>query len=499
MSTAQQTLPSTASPEEFSMKKIIAPLLAVIIGMIMVILDSTVVNVAVPNLQEYFHASLNVIQWTITGYTLALAAVIPLAGWMTDKFGAKRIFLITIALFTLGSVLCAFAKTPEQLIIYRIIQGVGGGMVSPIGMAMIFKLAPPEKRGAVMGMLGIPMLLAPAAGPILSGWLIGVASWHWIFIINLPIGIAALLVGIKYLPNIERHKVPSLDILGMILAPIAFSMLAYGVSEGATDWGSTKTLTGLIVGGVALILFIIVELKQQQPLLELRVFKSSDFTRGVILSWVTQIAMFGAILMVPLYLQGVLGKTALESGILSLPMALGSVVFMPIGGFLFDKVGARPLVFVGMIIISIALFMLSGISMDTSLTSIMISLGMIGSGMGLSMMALNTHVLNSAPRRLVSRVTPLTTAAQQVVSSFAIAGLTGYLTSQSNHYLAEAGAKTNPLISVTHAFGDTFYITAWLAVAGILISLILRKPKVKPGDELEEGSEQPNAAMMMGH
>jgi len=492
-----QNASQAAAQPEFSIKSIIAPLLAVIIGMIMVILDSTVVNVAVPNLQEYFGSSLKTIQWTITGYTLSLAAVIPLAGWMTDKFGAKRIFLITIALFTLGSVLCALAQTPEQLVIFRILQGIGGGMVSPIGMTMIFKLAPAEKRGAVMGMLGIPMLLAPAVGPILSGWLIGFASWHWIFLINLPIGIAALLVGIKYLPNLERHKTPALDILGMILAPIAFSMLAFGVSEGGTDWGSTKTLTGLIVGGVALILFIFVELRQKQPLLELRVFGSSDFTRGIILSWISQVAMFGSILMIPLYLQNIRGYSPLESGLITLPMALASVIFMPIGGRLFDKLGARPLAFSGLTIITAALFILSQINLETKLIMIMIPLFMMGTGMGLSMMSLNTHVLNSAPRRLVSRVTPLTTASQQVVTSFAIAGLTGYLTSQISVHVTEAGAGGDILKSSSFAFGDTFFLSAFIAVAGVLLSLILRKPRMKAGDELDE--DAPDPAMMMGH
>jgi len=236
--------------------------------------------------------------------------------------------------------------------------------------------------------------------------LIGLASWHWIFLINLPIGIAALLVGMKYLPIMERQKTPALDIFGMILAPIAFSMLAFGMSEGGTDWTSPRTLTGLIVGGVALILFIFVELRQKQPLLELRVFGSSDFTRGVILIWISQIALIGSILMVPLFLQNLLGYTPLQSGLTTLPMALGSVVFMPIGGKLFDKVGARPLAFVGLIIITIALYLLSHISLESSKVEIMLPLALMGAGMGLSMMALNTHVLNSAPLRLVSRVTP---------------------------------------------------------------------------------------------
>ncbi|ANY66120.1 MFS transporter [Paenibacillus sp. BIHB 4019] len=486
-----------ASEPDFSIKSILAPLLAVIIGMMMVILDSTVVNVAVPNLQHYFDSSLKTIQWTITGYTLALSAVIPLAGWMTDKFGAKRIFLITIALFTLGSVLCALAQTPEQLILFRVLQGIGGGMVSPIGMAMIFKMAPANKRGAVMGMLGIPMLLAPAIGPILSGWLIGFASWHWIFLINLPIGIAALFVGMKYLPKLERQKTPALDIIGMILAPIAFSMLAFGVSEGGTDWGSARTLTGLIVGGSALILFIIVELLQKQPLLELRVFRSSDFTRSIILSWISQIALFGSILMIPLYLQTVRDFTPLESGLTTLPMAICSMIFMPISGRLFDKWGARPLAMAGLSVITIALFLLSRIHVDTAIVMVMIPLGMMGMGMGLSMMPLNTHVLNSAPRRLVSRVTPLTSASQQVVTSFAIAGLTGYFSSQATSHIKEAGAGGNMLESTSLAFGDTFLLAAGIAIAGVLLSTILRKPKLKDDHEQEE--DAPDPAMMMGH
>lgn len=496
MATKGKTVAAAPQPE-FSIKALIMPLMAVIIGMIMVILDSTVVNVAIPNLQHYFDTSLKAIQWTITGYTLAMSAVIPLAGWMTDRYGAKRIFLITIGLFTIGSVLCAVAQTSGQLVFYRVLQGLGGGMVAPIGMAMIFKLSPPDKRGSVMAMLGIPMLLAPAAGPILSGWLIGLASWHWIFLINLPIGIAALLVGMKYLPIMERQKTPALDIFGMILAPIAFSMLAFGMSEGGTDWTSPRTLTGLIVGGVALILFIFVELRQKQPLLELRVFGSSDFTRGVILTWISQIALIGSILMVPLFLQNLLGYTPLQSGLTTLPMALGSVVFMPIGGKLFDKVGARPLAFVGLIIITVALYLLSHIGLESSKVEIMLPLALMGAGMGLSMMALNTHVLNSAPLRLVSRVTPLTNATQQVVMSFAIAGLTGFLTSRITHYMDQAGANANIIQSQADAYGDLFFLTACIAAFGILVSLTLRKPRVK--DESDVPEERPDPAMMMGH
>ncbi len=487
-----------ANEKPFSIKAIIGPMMAVIVGMIMVILDSTVVNVAMPGITEYFKSDLTTMQWTITGYTLALSAVIPLAGWMSDRFGAKRIFLITILFFTIGSVLCSVAQTPEQLIIYRVIQGLGGGMVAPIGMAIIFRLAPPEKIGSIMGMLGIPMLLAPALGPVISGWFVEYSTWHWIFLINLPIGILALFIGFKYLPNFETKSVPALDGLGIILAPIAFSMLAYGVSQSATSWTSKQTLTGLIVGGVTLLLFIVVELRQKQPLLELRVFKSSDFTRSIIITWIMQIALFGSFLIVPLYLQTVKQYGAFETGLIMLPQALASALMMPIGGKLYDKVGARPLALVGLTIITASLYTFSTISLDSSNTFIMFTLASMGAGMGLSMMAINTHVLQSAPRHLVSRVTSLTSAAQQVMVSFAVAGMAGFLTSSTKDYMAKT---TNPLDAMISAYGDTFLLAAGIALAGALLSIILRKPVMKDADssDSKDSVDESKSSMMVGH
>ncbi|RRJ65446.1 DHA2 family efflux MFS transporter permease subunit [Paenibacillus oralis] len=497
------TAENPANVQAFSIRSIIAPLLAVIVGMIMVILDSTVVNVAVPRLVDYFATDLKTVQWTITGYTLALSAVIPLAGWMTDKFGEKRIFLITIALFTFGSVLCALAETPNQLIVFRVIQGLGGGMVSPIGFAMVFKLAPPEKRGAVMGALGVPMLLAPALGPVLSGWMVENLSWHWIFLINLPIGIIALLVGLRFLPKSERREAPRLDMLGMILAPIAFAMLTFGVGEGGTGWTSAATITGLSVGIAALLLFIIVEIRHKQPLLELRVFRSSHFTRGIVLVWIAQAALFGSMILTPLYLQQVRGYSAFETGIYLLPQALASAFFMPISGRLFDRVGARPLAFIGLGIVSTALFLLSRITADTSLAMVLLPLGLLGSGMGLTMMPLNTHILNSAPRHLVARVTPLMTAAQQVIVSFAVAGLTGYLTSRINSHLAEAAVKegSHSLQAAAAGFGDTYFVASCLAAAGFVLTLMLSKPKkqAEPAEGQPGEGAQADPGVMAGH
>jgi len=484
--------------QEFSMKKAALELTAVICGMFMVILDSTVVNVAMNTLTKDLHSTISTMQWTITGYTLAVAAVIPLAGWMMDHFGAKKVFITSIIFFTLGSLLCSFATTPEQLITFRVIQGLGGGMVAPIGFAMVFRIAPPNKIGALMGMIGIPMLLGPALGPLLAGYFVEYKTWHWIFLVNVPVGIIAVLLAIKFLPHFERKSVPKLDILGMILAPIAFSMLAYGVSQSSKSWTNSGTLTGLIVGFVALILFIIVELRHSNPIMELKVFKSAGFALGAVTTWLMQIALFGMFLIIPLYLQTIKGYTPFETGLVIFPQAVASGIMMPISGRLYDKFGARPLAIVGLAIVSGTLFTLSHLSIDSNKTFFILCQISMGLGMGTTMMALNTHVLQSAPRELVNRVTPLTSAAQQIMVSFAVAGMISFLTSRATHYMStiknptDVPARLNAMIN---SFGDTFLLAAGIAVLGWIIAWTLKRPKIQKGSE----GNEPSAAMISGH
>jgi EmrB/QacA subfamily drug resistance transporter len=458
-----------------SIKEILVPLITIIMGLFMVILDGTAVNVAIPSLKDAFNSSFDVLQWTVTGYALANAAVIPLAGWLSDRFGAKNIFLFSVAFFTLGSLLCSIATNPTQLIIYRIIQGVGGGMVMPIAMAFIYRLSPPDKVGAVMGIMGIPILLAPALGPLLAGWLVDYASWQWIFIVNLPIGIVAITIGIRSLPSIKRQAVAALDILGMLLAPIAFAGLSYGVSEGGHGWSSAKTITGISVGVVALIIFIIVELRQKQPILELRVFRSLDFSKAIVIQWISQIALFGTMFMIPLFLQQAQGYSAFDTGLIMLPQAIAAGIFMPISGALFDKIGARPLVMAGMAIVTGSAFMLTQISAGDGISSLMIPLALLGAGMGLSMMPLNTHLIQASPQNLVGRVTSLTNAAQQVMTSFAVAGLITILASKMKIFTPADGKPT--LETWTQSFTGTFQVLVYIALAGLILGILLKRPK----------------------
>lgn len=455
---------------EFSIRKILPVLLAVVAGMFLVILDSTVMNVAVPKLVRSFDASLGTIQWVITAYTLALSAVIPLAGWFSDRFSAKRVFLSSIVLFVLASLLCALARTPEQLIVFRILQGLGGGMIAPIGIATTFKVSPPDKRGSVMGILGIPMLLAPILGPVLSGWLIEYVNWHWIFLINLPVGMVAFWMARKYIPGSKPGHEQKLDVPGAILAPVAFASLVFSVHQaGDKGWSNEWTLIALGIGVAALLLFIRRELRLRQPLLELRVFRSLSFTHGILLAWSNQIALFGSLLLFPLYLQQVRGLSPLEAGLYVIPQAILSTIGINAGGKLFDRYGIRPVAIAGIASLSCALFALTRVTGHTGSFYIMCSFAFVGLGQGLTMMQINTHVLKSAPKELVSRVTPITASAQQIMASFGITLTTAFLSRQLGrlpdpHAIEQAG----------RAFGHTFWITLSFSLAALILSLFLR-------------------------
>jgi EmrB/QacA subfamily drug resistance transporter len=464
---------SMGSQNSMSLKAIAAPLAALIIGMFMVVLDNTAMNVMIPRLIKDFGSSYNEVQWAVTGYVLAQAAVIPLAGWLSDRFGAKRVFLISIGLFAMGSLLCAFAQGIDQLVFFRILQGLGGGMVVPIGFAYTFRLSPPSQVGRVMGLISIPILLAPALGPVLAGWMVDYLSWHWIFLINIPIGIFGVLFGIRNLPKIEKQAVAGLDSIGMVLAPIAFASLSYGISESGMGWNSEKTLWGLIVGGIALALFVITQLRRTNPLLELRVFGSGSFTRTIFVLWTAQFALFGTQFLLPQLLQNLRGYSAFDAGLIMLPYAVATGLVMQLSGRLFDKFGVRWLAISGLGIVAFALFLLSRVSTDTNVGMILLPIVLQGVGTGLCMMPLNTSLLKSAPQHLVSRVTSLTSALQQVVVSFAVAGLATVLTSKAKVY-TESGSQMD---AWPHAFHDTFLVVMSIAIAGAILGFIIRKPK----------------------
>lgn len=479
----EENMPTQYAPTDSSLvkenttlerKSFILALTAIIPGMMMVMIDSTAMNVAIPRLSGDFNVSFNTLQWVITGYMLAMSVTIPLAGWFSDKLGAAKAFMYTVILFVIGSLLCAMAQNIGQLIAFRILQGLGGGMIQPIGMAMVFRLAPTNKKGQVMGMLGIPMLLAPASGPVLSGWFLETISWHWIFWINLPIGMITVALVLRHLfklnllqPSTSEKK--SLDALGLFLAPASFVLLALSINLNSDVW--VTWLLGIC--GVILLLWLwFHESRHPYPLLELRAFQTTRFRRGIIVSCVQYMALNGSMVFIPQYLQNFREYTPLKAGLVMSMLAITSGLLMPIGGKLFDRIGIRPLASSGLGAIALALLLLSQITANANGLIIGGIVGLLGIGMGLCMMSLNTYILQSAPAESISRVTPLTSASSNLVIPLSIAGLSHFLSLRTTIRLEETGTLAS--VAEMTAYSDTFLLAACVAVAGALFSLLLK-------------------------
>jgi EmrB/QacA subfamily drug resistance transporter len=478
-------------------------MIAIIMGTFMVILDTTVVNVALPTLQRVFATDLSLLQWVISGYLLAQAAVIPLSGWLSDRFGAKRVYITSLVLFAAGSALCGLATSAGMLVATRVLQGLGGGMLMPIGMAVLYRLTPPDRRGAVFGLFGIPVMVAPALGPSLSGYLLQYADWRLIFLINVPVGIVALLFGLRALPSIQAGKPAGrLDTLGIVLGPLGFVSLSFGISQSTNaGWFAPSTQAGIALGLIALLLFAWRELTTADPVLELRVFRSRDFTLVILTQWLAFGAMFGTFFLVPLFLQQVRGYGSFQTGLFTLPQPIASAIFMQIGGRIYDRFGAKPAVVFGISLNATAMWLMSGIRGGTTGEDLRLPLILMGAGMGSMMMSLSTHMLSTAPRELVGRVTSLAQALQNVIGSLAIATFATILQARIPVHLAEAtaaaaGQPTPAMLADAAAFGfGDVYRTALVGVvAGWFLAWSLRRPKAAAYAPAPASGAEPEAA-----
>ncbi|GAB7007557.1 MFS transporter [Nocardioides sp. AN3] len=424
----------------------------VVLGAIMSILDITVVSVALRTFQQEFDATTAEVAWTMTGYTLALATVIPLTGWAADRFGTKRLYMLAIFLFTAGSVLCATANSLELLVTFRVLQGLGGGMLMPLGMTILTRAAGPERVGRVMAVLGIPMLLGPIFGPILGGWLIDAASWHWIFLINLPIGIAALIYAAVVLPKDNVTPSESFDFVGMLLLSPGLALFLYGVSsipaakqDHGTIWTTQVVLTSL-VGLVLIAAFVPWALRKQNihPLIELRLFANRHMTVAVITMALFAIAFFGASLLFTLYFQEVRGYSPVKSGWAVAPQGFGAMVTMPIAGMLADKIGPGKVVLTGLVLDTIGMAMLAFTDAHTPYSYFFISFVIMGFGMGSTMMPVFSAALATLTDHNIARGSTLMNITQQVAASIGTALFSVLLTAFLNrsHAITAAGKIT---------------------------------------------------------
>jgi EmrB/QacA subfamily drug resistance transporter len=504
----------------------------VVLGAIMSILDITVVSVALPTFQTVFHATYAKVAWTMTGYTLALATVIPLSGWAADRFGTKRLYMLALLLFTLGSALCATADSIGQLIGYRVLQGLGGGMLMPLGMTIMTRAAGQERIGRLMAVLGIPMLLGPIGGPILGGWLIEAASWHWIFLINVPIGAIALVYALFALPKDSAEPSESFDFIGMLMLSPGLALFLFGVSS-LPETGTvtaTKVWIPMLFGVLLMIGFVLYSFRPQHPLLDLRLFRNRDLTIASVSLFVFIVAFMGAGLLFPSYFLQVRGESTLHAGLLMAPQGIGAMITMPIAGAMADKIPVGRTVPFAMALIAAGFFTFTQVSTDTSYWLLCGSLFVMGLGMGGTMMPIMTSALRTLTNHEVARGSTLVNILQQIGGSIGAATMSVILTSQLNgsnaipglhdprtgEPITEAGAAianehgarlpVEPSIIqrgldfVAHSFATTFWVGfALVLVTFIPIAFLPRKRQASRllDDPSGDGGDRASAAVMI--
>ena len=425
-------------------------LAAMLFGMFIAILNQTLLNVALPKINTEFNISASTGQWLMTGFMLVNGILIPISAFLFNKYSYRKLFIIGLALFTLGSLVCAISFNFPIMMSGRVLQAIGAGILMPLGSNVIVTIFPPEKRGVAMGTMGIAMILAPAIGPTLSGYIVQNYHWNVMFYGMFFIGIIAIVIGLFWFKLYQSTTNPKADIPGIIYSTIGFGSLLYGFSEaGNKGWGSTEIVTMFIVGTVFIIFFIIRELRMKAPMLNLEVLKYPTYTLTTIINMIVMMSLYGGMILLPLYLQNLRGFSALDSGLLLLPGALVMGALGPVAGKLLDTIGIKPLAIFGIGIMTYATWELSKLNMDTTYLHIMWIYIVRSFGMAFIMMPIMTAGMNALPPRLISHGNAFVNTMRQLAGSIGTAILVTVMTTQQTNHLSafsEELDKTNPVI-----------------------------------------------------
>lgn len=433
--------------EGVSRGKILAALL---FGMFIAILNQTLLNVALPKINTEFNISASTGQWLMTGFMLVNGILIPITAYLFNKYSYRKLFLVALVLFTIGSLICAISMNFPIMMVGRVLQAIGAGVLMPLGSIVIITIYPPEKRGAAMGTMGIAMILAPAIGPTLSGYIVQNYHWNVMFYGMFIIGIIAILVGFVWFKLYQYTTNPKADIPGIIFSTIGFGALLYGFSEaGNKGWGSVEIETMFAIGIIFIILFVIRELRMKSPMLNLEVLKFPTFTLTTIINMVVMLSLYGGMILLPIYLQNLRGFSALDSGLLLLPGSLIMGLLGPFAGKLLDTIGLKPLAIFGIAVMTYATWELTKLNMDTLYMTIMGIYVLRSFGMAFIMMPMVTAAINALPGRLASHGNAFLNTMRQLAGSIGTAILVTVMTTQTTQHLSAFGEeldKTNPVV-----------------------------------------------------
>lgn len=447
----------------------IAPV--IVLGSIMSILDATIVNIALDTLERELHATIAQVQWVVTGYMLSLAAVIPLSGWASRRFGPKHVWLFSIVTFTVGSALCGLSTSTSELIAFRVLQGVGGGMIMPIGQLMMADAAGPKNMGRVMAITGIPTMLAPVLGPTIGGAILQLTSWRFIFFVNVPIGIVAIIAGLRQIHNAKQGPAAErLDLLGLALMAVGLPLLTYGLAEIGTvgTFDSSKVIIPCVAGLALIATFVAHAFHVERPLLQLRLLRRPTFSAAALSIFLVGAAMFGSMILLPLYWQQIRHQSVIDTGLLSAPQGLGMALVMPFAGRLADRYGGGRLAVGGVIFTTIFTLPLALVGAHTSIPYLLATMFVRGAGIGFAFIPTMTAAYASLKRSELSDATPQTAVLQRVGGSIGTAVLAVVL---------ERAVLSAPhtLAGAAGAFGTSFWWALGMTAVAVLPALWLMR------------------------
>jgi len=485
------------------------PLVVLVAGMFMSVLDTSIVNVAIPEMQNVFGVTADDIEWIATSYTLVLGVVVPASSWLANRFGMKLVYNASLLAFVAGSALCGIAWDLESMIAFRVIQAIPGGVLPVVTLSMLYQIVPKEKIGTAMGMYGLGIIVAPAVGPTLGGYLVEYVDWRLIFLINVPIGVIGAIAAWFLLPRFTAIPTGRFDVIGFVTIAGGLTALLLALSEGQSwGWTSYPTVILIIIGILSLVLFVVVELEVKDPLLDVRVFRTWPYTNSLLLISVLSVGLFAALFYIPVYLQQARGLGAFEAGLILMPQALVMAVLMPTAGRIYDRIGARWPAVIGLSIVAYATYLMRDLTVVTSEGEIVALLCFRAVGMGLSMMPIMTGGIAAVTPGLVGTASAFNNVAQRVSAALGLAVLTSFMTINQSQISADRSALVpsgTPMPSLVPgpdgemvatmtayqqiqtqvyvtSLDNVMLIITWTSILGVVLALFLRsRPSASAG------------------
>jgi len=443
----------------------------VMIGTFMAVLDATIVNVGLPKIMASFGITVDKAEWVITAYMLVFAIMLSTSGWIADHFGYKRTYLLALFLFTLGSFLCGLAWNEDALIMFRIIQASGAGLLTPTGMAIITREFPPQQRGIAIGFWSIASAASVSLGPMIGGYLIDNINWNTIFNINVPVGIIGIFATIIIQREYKTDHSRSFDVIGFLSMATFLCALLLALTDGNASWNtggwsSPFIISCFVISAFAFTLFLVVEFTTEHPLIDLRLFKDINFSVANGVLFIFGFGMFGSTFLLPLYLQTSLGYTAFQAGSLFLPVGIIQAIISPIAGYFSDKVNPKIPAVIGIILMAMSLYVNSFLSLYSEHHQIMLSLYIRGFAMGLMFTPLSTTALSNIPRRKIGQASGLFNVIRQVGGSFGIAFMSTLLLQRTIYHTAIYGQAVNQQSDAFHQTAQNLTRFSMNALAG---------------------------------